>query len=310
MKGVALNKAPYLLPYTSLICFLALFMVQESYADPIDVLQAALPGQMEGWRAEPGDRLFDPETIFGYIDGGGELYRAYNMHRCLSRRYINPDGPAIVLDIFDMGSSEDAFGVFTHDQDGEAEHMGQGALYRSGWLRFWKGRFFVSIYAESETAAAKRSLRKLAAIVASLITAHGRRPRILLRLPRDGLQPRSVRYLHHQTVLNYHFYLADENILDLGSHTDAVLARYKQGPESAHLLLVLYPDAGKAAKALASFIREYLPEAGSTGTLLLENGKWSAARAKGRLLEIVLDSDSRRLADGLLAGVEKNSPHD
>lgn len=307
MKGVILHKAPCLFPYAFLICCLVPFVVQESYADPVELLQATLPSQIEGWRAEPEDRLFDPETIFEYINGGGELYKAYNMRRCLSRSYTNPDGPTIVLDIFDMGSSGDAFGVFTHEQEGEPLEVGQGGLYRSGWLRFWKGRFFVSIYSEMETAAAEKAVRELATAVALLITDQGPKPRVVSRLPVEGLRPRSVRYLHHQTVLNYHFYLADENILNLGPRTDAVLASYQLGQETAYLLLVVYPDAAKAEKALQGFIRHYLPEAESTGLALLENGKWSAARIEGKLLMIVLDSDSRRLAKGLLEKVKKNS---
>lgn len=94
-------------------------IIQKSYADSLKMLHEALPEHIEGWAAEPGDRFFDDKTIFDYINGTGEVYRAYNMLKCLSRRYINPHGPPIVLDIFHMGSSEDAFGVFTHDQDGE-----------------------------------------------------------------------------------------------------------------------------------------------------------------------------------------------
>ncbi len=300
------NNNPKMFFCTCIVSFLALVMVQESYADPIDLLRSTLPKQIREWRAEPDDRLFDPETIFEYINGGGELYRAYNMRRCLSRRYSNPDGPAIVLDIFDMGSSQDAFGVFTHDQEGEALQVGQGGLYRSGWLRFWKGRFFCSIYSEAETPAAEKAVRELARVVALLLRDEGPKPGILSRLPAEGLRPRSIRYLHHQTVLNYHFYLADRNILNLGPRTDAVLATYQRGEEIAHLLLVLYPDAAEAEKAFQGFERNYLPDAGSTGLALLENRKWSGARRDGRLLVIVLDSDSKQLAERLLAGFRKD----
>jgi hypothetical protein len=291
---------------TCIVSFLALFMVQESYADPVELLRSTLPKQIREWRAEPDDRVFDPETIFEYINGGGELYRAYNMRRCLSRRYSNPEGPAIVLDIFDMGSSQDAFGVFTHDQEGEALQVGQGGLYRSGWLRFWKGRFFFSIYSEAEAPAAEKAVRELAGVVALLVRDEGPRPGILSRLPVEGLRSRSVRYLHHQTVLNYHFYLADRNILNLGPRTDAVLATYQHGDEIAHLLLVLYPGAVEAEKAFQGFKRHYLPDAGSTGLALLENRKWSGARREGKLLVIVLDSDNRQLAERLLAGFRKD----
>ena len=147
MKGVLLTKVLFFFLIALLIGGWALLMIQKSYADSLDVLHAALPNQIKGWIAEPEDRFFDDETIFDYIDGAGEVYRAYNMRKCLSRRYTTPKGPPISLDIFEMASSEDAFGVFTHDQDGEALDVGQGALYRSGWLSFWKDRFFVSIYA-------------------------------------------------------------------------------------------------------------------------------------------------------------------
>ena len=306
MKEAVLRKAPYLLPYALLICFLAPFMVQKSNADPIERLRATLPGQIGGWRAELEDRLFDPETIFEYIDGGGELYKAYNMRKCLSRRYANPDGPAIVMDIFDMGSSGDAFGVFTHDQEGELLEVGQGGLYRSGWLRFWKGRFFISLYSEAESAVAEKAVRELATVVSSRIKDTGPKPQVIARLPGEGLRPGSVRYLHHQTVLNYHFYLADENILNLGPRAEAVLAAYQQDQESAYLLMVVYPNAGKAEKALHRFMGHYLPEATSTGLALLENRKWSAVWMKGKLLVIVLDSDSKDLTERLLASARKN----
>jgi hypothetical protein len=302
MLGAPLTKRPFLLLAALLISGPVMLMIQITHADALslDSLHAALPDRVNGWTVKQGDRFFDKETIFSYINGAGEVYRAYNMKMCLSRRYTTPNGPAIVLDIFDMGSSEDAFGIFTHDQDGEELDLGQGALYRPGWLSFWKDRFLVSIYMEEETVAAEKAVRELGRVLSSLIRTHGPMPRILLKLPSEGLQPRSVRYLHHHTVLNYHFYLSDENILNLGPHTDAALAGYQKGEARARLLLVIYLNEEKAAEALASFLRHYLPDADSRGLVLLENGKWSAAAVKGRLLTAVFESDSRQLAEDLL----------
>lgn len=278
-------------------------IMQKSHAEQLDVLSAALPSQIGIWTAEPKDRIYDTETIFSYIDGAGEVYRAYNMRSCLSRRYTSPNAPAIVLDIFDMGTSEDAFGVFTHDRDGRAVDVGQGALYRPGWLSFWKGRFFVSIYIEKETEAAKEAIGELSRVVASLIKDQGPKPGILLKLPPEGLQSRSIRYLHHHTLLNYHFYLADENILNLGQHTDAVLAVYQRSGKQARVLLVFYPNVEKAAEAHKNLLLHYLPEAKSTGAVLLEDGKWSATGLKNKFLTVVLEADTRPLAENLLREV-------
>jgi hypothetical protein len=305
MNGSFQEKTRSLLLMSVLIGGFYLLMIERSYADPLQSLRAALPNQVAGWRAESNDRLFDDETIFDYINGAGEVYRAYNMGKCLSRRYTTLNGPPIVLDIFDMRSSEDAFGVFTHDQDGEPVDVGQGSLYRSGWLSFWKDRFFVSIYMEEESAAAEKAVRRLAKEVASLISHEGPKPRILSLLPQKGLQPKTIRYLYHYIVLNYHFYVADQNILNLGPDTKAALAEYKRGEENTRLLLVQYPERRRAEKAHKSFLKTYLPEASSTGPVLLENRKWSAAALRGKLLVIVLEADSQGLAESLMREVKK-----
>ena len=284
---------------------MVIFMSPPSLAGPLHTLQDALPKKINGWSVESEDRFYDAETIFDYIDGAGEVYRAYNMQSCLSRRYIAPNAPAIVLDIFLMAASEDAFGVFTHDRDGEPLDLGQGALYRPGWLSFWKNRFFVSIFADEETGDSKKALRDLAKAVARRIDGLGTRPRILSLLPAEGLVRGKIRYLHHHIVLNYHYFVADRNILNLGAGTHAALAPYGIGKEEALLLLVTYPDGEKAEKAYGSFLKHYLPEAGTSDPVMLENKKWAAARLKDKLLAVVLEADSRKLAQSLLKKVMK-----
>ncbi|NNF84144.1 MAG: hypothetical protein HKM29_03210 [Deltaproteobacteria bacterium] len=280
-------------------------MARKSFADSLTGLALALARNADAWTAQGQDGTYDGETIYDYIDGAGEVYRAYNMRGCLSRRYTAAGEPAIVLDIFDMGSSEDSFGVFTHDREGKPADVGQDSLYRQGWLSFWKGRFFVSLYMERETVAAKEAAFRLARAVDSLIGEEGRKPTILGRLPREGLEDRSVRYFHHFMILNYHYYLSDENILDLGRETDVLLASYRRGGKRARLLLVHYPDPKRAKRANERFLAHYLPEAGEKNAIRLENGKWSAATRKGRLLAVVLEAGSRSLAEGLLKEVEK-----
>ena len=75
----------------------------------------------------------------------------------------------------------------------------------------------------------------------------------MMQLPGAGLNSKSIRFLHHPVILNYHFYIADENILNLAPHTNAVLASYKREEGQALVLLVSYPDAEAAAEACARF---------------------------------------------------------
>ncbi len=284
-----------------LLTILVLFMTKTSHANTLKDLGARLPRQFKSWTAEPKDRLYDEETIYSYIDGGAELYKAYNMRQCLSRRYTATKEPSIILDIFDMGTPDDAFGVFTHDTDGNLIDIGQDARYRTGWLSFWKHRYFVSIYLEEETVAAEKAVKALGREVDASIAKKGFRPRILQKLPSEGLLSNSVRYLHHPLVLNYHFYISDENLLNLSPKTEALLANYQVGTAAARLLLISYTNLKVAKKSLKGFSKHYLPDADKTGFSKIENGKFAAAFLKGKLLTIILESDSRQLAEKLLA---------
>jgi hypothetical protein len=156
---------------------------------------------------------------------------------------------------------------------------------------------------EEESTAAENAVKELGRQVATRIGIKGRRPRLLTQLPRKGLAVGSIRYLHHPVVLNYHYYLADENILNLTPHTDVVLAAYRRDEGRARLLLVAYADSQTAEKALSSFLRHYLPDADPGGTALMENGRWAAALTNGQMLAIVLEADTRPLAETLLQAV-------
>jgi len=300
MNNVHQNRACISCHVFILLAISVLFMTKASHANTLKDLGARLPKQFKIWTAEPKDRLYDEKTIYSYIDGGAELYKAYNMRQCLSRRYTTTQGPSIILDIFDMGTSKDAFGVFTHDTDGNVIDIGQDARYRSGWLSFWKHRYFVSIYMEEETVAAEKAVKALGHEVAARIAKKGFRPRILQKLPSEGLVTSSIRYLHHPMILNYHFYISDENILNLSANTDAVLAKYQVGSHAARLLLISYTNLKMAKKSLNGFLRHYLPDADKTGYAEIENGKFAAIFLKDKLLAIILESDSRQLAERLL----------
>ena len=281
-----------------------LIMPFNSHSAAFEDLQSGLPRRIMTWTPASSDRIYTPQTIFGYINGGAEIYRAYSMRNCLSRRYTTTGGPDIILDIFDMGSSEEAYGVFTHDTSGDAVDIGQDGRIRPGWLNFWKDRFFISIYSEAETAAAQKAVRLLGERVDAAIETTGSKPSIINRLPPDGLQAASMRYFHHHVILNYHYYLSDENLLYLSDQTRSVLAEYRRKDGQVLILLTSYPKTDAARRAYANFKRHYLTDADDGEMVMLENQKWSALRIKGRLLVIILEADSRQLAENLLDSVD------
>ncbi len=267
-------------------------------------LSSYIPATVGPWLSE-ADRVYGPETVFGYIDGAGEVYRSYNMRLLVARRFHKDGRPDIVVDAFDMGAPEDAFGVFTHDLDGDDAGVGQGSVYKAGLLAFWKDRYFVSVYAEAETDETRAAVVALGREVAGAIPGRGEPPGLLRALPAEGLETRTVRFLHTHPILNYHFFVADENILLLGRETGAVLAEYGEAGGRSRLLVVRHKSARRAARAEASFRRAYLPEASGAEAVRTENGKWTAVRAWGRHLAVVFDAATAEEAAGRLDAVKR-----
>ncbi len=266
-------------------------------------LRQLMPQQVNGWRAEAGSRVYGRDTLFDYIDGGAEFYLAYGFREMLACRFHKEGEPDIVVDLFDMGSSEDAFGVFSAERQDPEAGIGQGSEYAAGLLRFWKGPFFVSIWAEGETPGAGSAVPALGAEIAKAIPSSGPAPSLLDLLPEQDLVETGVRYFHDHASLNLHYFVAEDNMLGLSERTDAVLAPYRPGEGTTRLLVVRYDTADGARRALDTFLAAYLPEARETGAAPVESGDWVAARSKGDVVAIVFDAPGRTQAENLLDAV-------
>lgn len=251
-----------------------------------------LPLEIEGWKKGGPDELYNPETIFSYIDGSGEVYRSYGFRWLLVRRYHKEGFPEVIVDLFAMARSEDAFGVFTHNLEGDRVAIGQDGIYQGGWLAFWKDKFYVSVYAEQETPESKKAILTAGKMISEAIPGEGRRPAILSLLP-DQVDQGQVHYFHTLPILNYHFFVSTENWLDLDETTEAVLGRLKsRDREKTSVLIIFYPEEARARKAIHQFLEGYLPEADESGAAVVEDGFWTGARAFGNLGIIVFSSFS------------------
>jgi len=272
-------------------------MLSAEPADYSDLVTMA-PTEVEGWTPKQPDGFYDGSNLFDYINGGAEVYRSFNVQRVLARQYAKPGEEDILADIFDMGSSQDAFGVYHHDmREGDSAGIGQESEYIRGVLSFWKGRHFVSVLSMDETADSKRAVLALGRAIAQAIREEGPAPDLLRLLPPKGRLPQHLYYFHDQFCLNAHYYVADENLLELGPDTEGVLARYrrakaKDGPQWV-LAVIRYPSVAKAKKALAGFLKRYLPDADAEGMAQTEDGKWAGVRRDGAVIVGVFDAPSQ-----------------
>lgn len=268
-------------------------------------LASYLPREIHGWQAEGEDVLYDPQTIFNYIDGAGEVYRSYNFRLLLARRYAKEGKSALIVDLFEMRTSADAFGVFTHDLTGEDVKIGQGSTYKGGLLSFWKDRFFISVYAEEENAETKQAVLALGGQIDSAIKSSGKKPALLAFLPSKNLNEKEVHYFHSHLILNYHFFVADENILHLDEQTEALLAPFGEKDEKSQLLLISYPDVAKALDAYQSFTQAFMPDASEPGLVRTEDDKWTVAVISKNFVVIYFHAPTRDAALEMMAKVDK-----
>lgn len=282
-----------------LTCAAALLTCASTSRDEEETnMRELVPEKIHGWKVREEIETYDRETIFDYIDGAGEIYLMYDFRRVAVFHLMRASQPEITVEVFDMGSSGDAFGIFSHAREGEEEGIGQGSEYRGGVLCFWKGKFFVCVFSEGETPEAEKAVAELAARIAEKITISGARPKLIDYLPNQGLVENSVRYFHKHTSLNYHYFVASENVLKLGMQTQAVLARYEPG--QSYLLCVRYPDQEQAGEGFGSFVSSYIPEAAESGVARMDDGKWTAVAQQGPFVVVVFDAPTKADAQNLI----------
>jgi hypothetical protein len=266
--------------------------------------EAVFPTEVSGWKWDGKENHYNRKTIFDYIDGAGELYIAYNFNGVKVRRYEKPGQPPMTAEIFDMATSEDAYGVFSFERQDDEAGIGQGSEFGGGLLRFWKGSYFVSVFGEGQGREVETATLQLGKRISDSIKNGGPLPRLLNALPngKTGLAGKSIRYLHSHILLNQRFFISNQNILNLHSKTEAVLGQYTQGQQKSHLLVIRYADEKEAATALQKFKNGYMPAAGEKRTLQTEDKKWTTVEPHKEFLILVFGTASKEAGEVLVRG--------
>jgi hypothetical protein len=272
--------------------------------------EISLPSEAAGWKWDGKEMKYNSKTLFSYIDGAAELYLAYGFQNLTVRRFEKSNQPPVVLELYDMASSEDAYGVFSFEHQDEAVGIGQGSEFGGGLLRFWKGKYFVSIYAEGEGAEVESGMLKMGRTAANSIPAVGLEPKLVGFIPgKDlGLVDKSLRYLRSHVLLNQRFFIAHQNILNLSRKTEAVLAQYLQGKQKTQFLLIRYTNLKEAADAYRSFMKVYLPDVRGTDRARTEDRKWTFARQRNEFILIVFGAPTEADAEALLKATQEKLP--
>ncbi|MFC1661851.1 DUF6599 family protein, partial [Gemmatimonadota bacterium] len=222
----------------------------------------SVPGQVGEWVASGEDAVYGRETLYDYMNGGAEVYLSYDFREVWVRRFVGPDDEEIALDIYDMGSSPEAFGVFSTSIEDPEVGIGQGSEFGAGLLKFWKGRYFVSVVNMGVDEESDAALLDIGRAVDAAIDSTGPEPDMVGLLPRSDLNVRQTSFFHSDVILNNRYFIASENVLHLDTDTRCVFAEYGPAGERGKLLMVQYGNEMLAQEAFTEFKAAYMPEAG------------------------------------------------
>jgi hypothetical protein len=230
------------------------------------------------------------------MDGAGELYIGYRFDHLESYEYKAKNQNNILVEMYFMKTSDDAFGLLSLDWEGEPVELAEEsmemtgkparpnkspqskaklesfswprALYGEGLLRLWSDTIYARIMVHQET---PESREAVLALGRSIIKDRGNPhpPELLKKLPDSFteiwvLGKDRTSYFRSHLVLNSIYYLGQENMLNLDLNSEAVISPYKmkdsKGKKRIHFLLVKYSDHKRSRQALSHFHKVYLPE--------------------------------------------------
>lgn len=238
------------------------------------------------WTRTDQVETFDQDNLYDLVNGQAESFFAYRFEQVAVQDYENSDGAVLYIEIWQLETSADAYGLFTTSIAGTPVDIGMSGDADPGRrLVFWQDRYYVHVRARPKLPGA--DLQAFAVAVSEALPSGGLVPSLIDRLPIGGLVPHSEVFFHHEISIQNELWLGGENVLGLGPETDGVLARYDLGGGMAQLLLVQYPS----------------PDAASAGLAALENTLFNnlmTTRARDNLLGAVFGDLDRAAADKLL----------
>lgn len=204
------------------------------------------------WRLEGQPYRYDARNLYEYINGAAEFYIAFGFIELMGANYAPVSGhkDAVTIDVYDMGSKLNAFGLFQSRRDDQASVLNFGALSigSDDYLAFQKDRFYVEIQAYIVNKKELSAIKTMAAVVAEHLPGDNTLPQELLYLPEKGRIAGSERYIKGG-ILGHSF-------LDPG-----LTGNYQINKETVTVFIAMLPSNQAAEKAIEQH-RSFLDKSG------------------------------------------------
>jgi hypothetical protein len=204
--------------------------------------------QFLGFKRVYGPTYYGFENLFNYINGGAELYLTYGFLELLVVEFDEDQDPVhrAVLEIYNMGTTENSFGVFKTEAGNKIFRLPGGTEGRLeyGLLQFYKGKFYVKIFLSPKSKAYPGVVKTIGTAVEARIKGAFSQPSFFALLPLEHRITGSEKYTS-KDFLGYPFFKGIAS------------ADYKQGEKTYTLFVSVKPDREEAERSLQKY-KEYL----------------------------------------------------
>ncbi|HRD02338.1 MAG TPA: hypothetical protein PLP57_06825 [Candidatus Saccharicenans sp.] len=160
-------------------------------------LQRLLP-DLHGWKLEDSPQVYKPDTLYEYIDGAAEAYLGYDFQQLLVSTFLKEGTESsITLEVYDMGSPLNAFGIFSSERYPEIPEVPFGlAGYLEGEvLNFISGTYYVKLICYNGDDTTADYLKEFALALDGKIKDKGSWPVLLKMFPSANLIKNSEKYI-------------------------------------------------------------------------------------------------------------------
>jgi hypothetical protein len=173
--------------------------------------------ELESWKATSEVMQYNPSNLWEYINGAADQFLDYGF-RQLGVREFSADAVSVSIDIYDMGTPLNAYGIYTAERPDDYKRENAGAeavLNLPAQCLMLKDRYYIKVYA-FEGKLTRESALELLKNIEKGIAGSDKFPKEIRDLPAENKINGSERYIR-------------ESFLGLKELNNCVYAAYRDG---------------------------------------------------------------------------------
>jgi hypothetical protein len=240
--------------FCNLILLAAPLLAQSAPPD-----QALLPPNefLQAWKRSGKVRVFTSSDLYGYIDGGAEIFLEFGFEQLTVQPYTSDfrlpaskEQAEFKVEIYRMKDPIAATGVYFMNCGRETPDasFSERHTLNDFQLLFNRGRYYVIVNNLDGVQSLKAAMLEFGRFIAAHLPAQ-QPVRADEILPRAGLDKSSIRLIRGPYALQAIYILGEGDILQLNRQITAVSGNYEEPAGKSTLVVVQYPDESGARRA-------------------------------------------------------------